>query len=149
MVVRAVIDTNVWISSLLNPLGFPAQIRKAFVEGAFTAVVSEPILEEIAHSLARPRIRRKYAVTDENILEFLILINERAEHVSLPGSVKICRDKDDDAVIETAIQGSARYIVSRDDDLRRDTDVSAFLSRYGVSVLSIADFLEAIKTLGD
>jgi predicted nucleic acid-binding protein len=50
---KAVIDSNVWISSLLNPIGFPAQIRKAFVEGAFTAVVSEPILEEIAHALAR------------------------------------------------------------------------------------------------
>jgi hypothetical protein len=52
-------------------------------------------------------------------------------------------------VIETAIQGSAQYIVSRDDDLKRDMDVSTFLSRHGVSVVSIAGFLDAIKTQSD
>jgi predicted nucleic acid-binding protein len=39
--IRAVIDTNIWVSSLLNPFGFPAKLRKAFQESAFHAIISE------------------------------------------------------------------------------------------------------------
>ena len=76
--------------------------------------------------------------------ELLILIEERAEHVLLSGDVNICRDKNDDIVIETAVKGSAEYLVSRDDDIKFDKKVSAFLSQYGVSVISIAKFLTLI-----
>jgi predicted nucleic acid-binding protein len=30
MAVKAVIDTNIWVSALLNPFGFPAKVREAF-----------------------------------------------------------------------------------------------------------------------
>ena len=35
MAVKAVIDTNIWVSALLNPFGFPARLRKSFEEGIF------------------------------------------------------------------------------------------------------------------
>jgi hypothetical protein len=34
-----VVDTNVWVSALLNPRGFPARLLRAFLEGQFTPVV--------------------------------------------------------------------------------------------------------------
>jgi predicted nucleic acid-binding protein len=52
--IRAVIDTNIWISALLNPFGYPARIRKSFEKGVFQVVVSEPILEELADVINRP-----------------------------------------------------------------------------------------------
>lgn len=57
MVIRAVIDTNIWVSALLNPSGYPAKLRKAFEEGRFEVVISEPILKEIADVLSRPSKR--------------------------------------------------------------------------------------------
>ncbi len=130
---------------MLNPLGFPARLRKSFEEGAFQAVISEPIIEEIAGVLNRPRIKKRYRITEGDIQELLILIEERAEHVLLSGDINICRDKDDDLIIETAIKGKARYLVTRDDDIKFDKKVSSFLSRYGISVLSIAKFLNLIE----
>ena len=59
MAIKAVIDTNIWISALLNPFGYPARIRKSFEKGVFQVVVSEPILEELADVLNRPRIRER------------------------------------------------------------------------------------------
>ena len=145
MAVKAVIDTNIWVSSLLNPFGFPARLRKAFEEGVFHALVSEPMLAELAEVLSRPRIKDKYGITDTDIEELLILIEERAEHVMLSEDVTICRDKDDNFVIETAVKGRAAYLVTRDDDIKFDINVSSFLSQYGVTVTSIAKFLAVIN----
>ena len=75
----------------------------------------------------------------------MTLSEERSEHVLLTGDVKICRDKDDDCIIETAIKGNAEYLVTRDDDIKFDNEVSSFLSRYGVSVISISRFLNLIE----
>ena len=141
MAVRAVIDTNIWVSSLLNPHGYPAKLRKAFEEGLIEVIISEPILEEIADVLSRPRIKNKYGVTETDIRELLILIEERSDHVLVSGDINICRDMDDNLIIETALKGKAKYLVSRDDDVKMDIEVTEFLSGSGISVLSVARFL--------
>jgi putative PIN family toxin of toxin-antitoxin system len=145
VVIKVVIDTNIWISALLNPFGYPARIKKSFEKGAFQVVVSEPILEELADVLHRPRIREKYDVAPEDIEEILTLIEERSEHVLLSGDIEICRDKDDNLIIETAVKGKAVYLVTRDDDVKFDKEVSNFLSKYGISVTSVAKFLKLIE----
>lgn len=141
MSVRAVIDTNIWV----NPFGFPAKLRKSFEDGVFLAVISEPMLAELADVLSRPRIKGKYGITDADIEELLILIEERSEHVMLSDGVNICRDKDDNLVIETAIKGKAEHLVTRDDDIKFDREVASFLLQHHVSVVSIAKFLSLIN----
>ncbi|MEW6214534.1 MAG: putative toxin-antitoxin system toxin component, PIN family [Nitrospirota bacterium] len=145
MAIRAVIDTNIWVSSILNPFGFPARLRKLFEEGAFNVLMSSPMIEELADVLNRPRIKDKFEITEEDITGLLILLEERAEDVSLSGDVTICRDRDDDLVIETAIKGQAEYLVTRDDDIKFDKKVSSFLLQYGVTVISITKFLNLIE----
>lgn len=144
MTVRAVIDTNIWVSALLNPYGYPAKLRKAFEEGLIEVIISEPILEEIADVLNRPRIKDKYGVTEADIRELLMLIEEHSEHVIVSDEVNICRDRDDDFIIETAIKGHAKYLVTRDDDVKMDMKTTEYLSRLEISVLSISKFLKLI-----
>lgn len=145
MVVKAVIDTNVWASSLLNPFGFPATLRKYFEKGSLQAIVSEPILEELAEVLTRPKIKNKYGISENDISELLVLLEERAESVLLSGDVAVCRDKDDNLIIETAIKGKAAFLVTRDDDIKFDREVSVFLLQHGVSVISLAKFLSTLS----
>jgi len=143
--IRAVIDTNIWVSSLLNPSGFPAMLRKSFAEGYVQPIISEPLLAELGEVLKRPRIKDKYGITSDDIQALLILLEERSEHVLLSGNVSVCRDKDDNAVIDTAIQGKAECIVTRDDDIKFDKEVISFLSKYGITVKSVAQFLPTIN----
>lgn len=103
------------------------------------------MLAELADVLSRPRIKDKYGITDSDIEELLILIEERSEHVLLSEDVGICRDKDDNFVIETAVKGKAEYLVTRDDDIKFDKTVASFLSQHNVSVISIAKFLPLIN----
>jgi putative PIN family toxin of toxin-antitoxin system len=53
-----VVDTNVWVSALLNPSGFPARLLRAFLEGQFTPVISRELIQELADVLSRPRLWR-------------------------------------------------------------------------------------------
>ena len=144
-VVKAVIDTNIWVSSLLNPFGFPARLRTSFEDGDFNIVISVSMLEELADVLNRPKIKDKFKIEEEDIAKLLFLIEDRAEDVNISGNVTICRDKDDDIIIETAIKGKAEYLVTRDDDIKFDRKVSSFLSQDGVTVISLSKFLSLIS----
>ena len=147
MVIRTVIDTNIWISSLLNPFGLPAKLRKQFAERVFTVVVSVPMFEELEDVLNRPKIKERYGITEDDIQELLTLIENQAEDVLLSGNISICRDKDDNFVIETAIKGQVEYIVTGDYDIKFDSKVLEFLTKYNISVLSVSKFLDIIENL--
>ncbi len=102
-------------------------------------------MSEIADVLSRPSIRDKYNIAPEDIQELLILIEEKAEHVIVSGKIDVCRDKDDNLVIETAIKGNAQYLVTRDDDIKFDEKVSAFVLQYDISVLTVGKFIELLS----
>ena len=109
-------------------------------------VVSIPLLEEIADMLTRPRIQAKYGLSTEEIEQFLRLLQERAIHVTPTGKLRLCRDSDDDLILETAVLGEARYAVSRDDDLKGDSDLKAQMRSRGVEMLTVQHFLERLET---
>ena len=106
---RAVIDTNVWVSALLNPAGHPAEVLAAFKRGGFLPVLSPSLLAELRDVLTRPRIRRRIPVPDAAVAEAVDLIETRAVRVTPPGDLRICRDPNDDHVIETAVIGGRRF----------------------------------------
>jgi len=145
MAVKAVIDTNIWVSAILNPFGFPSKLLRSFAQGLFQPTISEPMFLELAEVLNRPRIKDKYGLTADDIKELLVLIEEHSEPVLLSGDVNICRDSNDNMVIETAIKGRVEYLITRDDDIKHDRRVSTFLRQYNISVLSVAKFLSVIN----
>lgn len=65
------------------------------------------------------------------------------------GGLKICRDPDDDEILEAAIQGKAEYLVTRDDDLKRDLDLINIARLNGVNVISIRMFLRLLSRAED
>lgn len=141
---RVVVDTNVWISAVLNPAGPPAAVAAALSRGGFSLVTSKPLLDEVSEVLARPRFAHRYRVTTADIADLLDLLSERAEIAVVAGTVQLCRDPDDDVVIETARNGRATAMVTRDDDLKRDWDLIQLLAAEGIEVLSVRQFLERL-----
>jgi uncharacterized protein len=144
--VRVVVDTNVFVSALINRAGFPARVMAAFAVGRFTLVTSEPLLEELAVKLCLPRIRRRTGLAPEQVADLIDAMRELAEVVEVTGEVKLCRDPDDDRVIEMALKGKADVLVSRDEDLTRAPEVLTALESAGVRVLTVARFLAVLDT---
>lgn len=114
---RAVIDTNIIIRALIKPRGTVGPVLDRLRNGEYTAVYSEPILEELLAKVALPRIREKYHLGEEDIEALLALLALRGELVSPVRRVKACRDPDDDMVIEAALEGKAEWVVTGDGDL--------------------------------
>ena len=54
---RAVLDPNILIASLLSPTRAPAQIVSRWLAGEFELVVSETLLAELERALAYPKLR--------------------------------------------------------------------------------------------
>ena len=145
MAVKAVIDTNIWVSAILNPFGFPSKLLRSFEKGLFQPAISEPMFLELAEVLNRSRIKDKYRLTADDIKELLVLIEEHSEPVLLSGDVNICHDSNDNMVIETAVKGCVEYLVTRDEDIKHDRRVSSYLRKYSISVLFVAKFSSIIE----
>ena len=47
-------------------------------------------------------------------------------------------------VLETAIQGRATHVVSRDGDITRDTDLTEHLRKRGIETLTVQRFLDLL-----
>jgi len=139
--VRAVIDTNIWISAFLSPFGAAAKLRKAFADRSFEPVLSLPMFEELGEVLSRPKILEKYRLSADDIREFLSLLNERSESVNLDAKLSLCRDPDDDAIIETAIISTVQYLVTGDNDIKSDRTITSYLMARGVAVVTVPEFL--------
>jgi putative PIN family toxin of toxin-antitoxin system len=109
---RAVIDTNIFVSGIINPAGFPGQILKALREGAFTLISSPSINEEILEVLSRPRLK-KYRLQDA-LFDIGVILSAQAELIQEKTQVKVSPDPDDDKFLAAAIDGKAHYIVTGD-----------------------------------
>ena len=142
---RAVVDTNVWVSALLNPNGHPAAVSEAFRNGRFVSILSQPLIEELIDVLSRPRIVEKYHLAPDKVAEYVAFIVEKPQTLTLPGTLHLCRDPRDNAILETALAGLASFLVSRDDDVKGDEDLVLTMERQGVSVLSVARFLARLQ----
>lgn len=139
----AVIDTSVWVAAALNRSGPPGQILAALERGQFSLVTSVPLVDELADVLSRPRLVRRYGLARDRAEEVLRILRE-GRLVDVHGTVRVCRDPNDDMVIETAINGGADVLVSRDDDLKGAPEVAAVLAEHGVRVLTVQRFLDAL-----
>ena len=141
----ALLDTNVWVSAFLKPDGLPGRIVAAAFRGEFAVVSSPSELMEIADVLSRPRLRRRFAFLHQEVQTFLRLIAAKALLVSIPHTLKACRDPDDNDILEAAIHGRAKYLVTRDDDLKRDLDLMRFARMHSLRLVSVAQFLKRLS----
>ena len=80
--IKAVVDANVLISSVIAPLGHSRQIFNAWRDGAFLLVTSPGILEEVSRRLAHPRIANRYSISSEDRITTGDSLRREAQEVS-------------------------------------------------------------------
>jgi putative PIN family toxin of toxin-antitoxin system len=133
---RIVVDTNVLISAVLSPLGKPFACLSWVLQNA-TLVASRELLHEVDTRLARSKFNRYLDASRRRT--FVADLALAAVLVELQGVVKICRDPDDDKLLETAVLGRADCIVTGDQDL-------LILGSYQrIPILTPAEFLSALE----
>ncbi len=114
MTLRAVLDTNIWVASILWR-GRAYRIRDLAERGVFTSVLSLPILAEVTRVL-----REHFRLSDEEAYRWHCHIGLISEIVVPTRSLNaVPGDPADNKFLECAIEGGVQYVVSRDEDLLR------------------------------
>lgn len=130
---RVVLDTNVIISALLSPHGKPFACL-SFVLDHAALIIAPELLDELETRLARPKFAKYVDQSKHRALVAQLAL--AAVTVELRGIVRVCRDPDDDKVLETAVLGRADCIVTGDEDL-------LILGQFqSIPILTPARFLE-------
>lgn len=137
---RVVVDHNVWISSFLNRVGAPARLGEAYLQGRFAVVTSEPLLRELSEVLRRPKFARR-GVAQGDIAPLLFRLRDEVINVPAQGAWRLCRDPDDDALIETVVFGQADILVTGDKDLLA---IAQVLAEQGIRALTVTAFLRVL-----
>jgi hypothetical protein len=118
--VRVIVDTNVFVSGLINPGGAPGVIVDAVLDGRITPVFSAETLAELSDVLMRPRLQRFFrraAIEPQALLDRLADVAE----VLVPGLAnQSIRDPKDRPVIAlAAAQPPPDCLVTGDADFER------------------------------
>jgi putative PIN family toxin of toxin-antitoxin system len=135
---RVVIDTNVWVSGVLKPAGPPGQILRLLEARTIEAVVTEELAAELVDVLGREHLRRRFLIDDVDLALLLAVLDLVVVEVRLDPPL---RDPNDLPVIEAAVIGKARTIISGDLDLVGDPTILRWLSDRGIEVLTPTAFL--------
>jgi uncharacterized protein len=142
MMVRVVIDTNIWIRILLKGR-VTLPILEAFNEDKFQLVMSQPLMDELHLVWNRPRSRER--IDPDQALRLEQQLQHRGIWVELKTIPPKCRDPKDLPVLATAIDGEAEIIVSEDDDLRADDELRAAMEAYGIQLLGVQSFMNYLN----
>lgn len=106
---KVCIDTNIWISGVLFR-GPPAVIVTAALNKKFDLILSQVILEEVERNLLK-----KFHFSQKNTRRLIHRMLESSDLFEPRGEVRVVpNNHTDNLVIETAILGRARYLVTGD-----------------------------------
>lgn len=137
---RAVIDTNLFVSGLFARDSVSAQLQDLWINQEFELITSIEIIKEISRVLSYPRIKARFKPTEDNIRRFFRLIFRKAIiSKDIYQTDKIADDPTDNKFLVCALEKKADYIVSRDPHLRN-------LKHYhGIQIVDASAFIDKVK----
>ena len=138
---KVVLDTNIFVSSLLTKAGPPAMVIDAWRAGKYPLVVSQPIISEIKRVVNAPNIRKKYLLSGNQIEKLILLLQKDA--IVVPGLSPVAgaipEDPTDEMFLAASLDAKADLIVSGDRHLLE-------LGEYkGIPISTVRQFLELLE----
>lgn len=133
---RVVIDTNIWIHLLISKkLTF---LEEIIARPDTELLFSEELLGELREVLTRQKFQ-KYFYQDE-ITEFLLLLESRYSLIEVDSPIDVCRDVKDNFLLALCIDGKADYLVTGDSDLLIIEKFQA------TQVLRLSEFIDKVAS---
>lgn len=128
--VRVILDTNIFISALVFG-GVPEKVLRVVLKQDIQ-VITSPVLQAEAIDI----ITKKFPLS----LEDMYLLEEEMQKsfiIVRPSMVvNIARDKDDNRVLEAAVEGECNFIITGDQDL---LDLEKYKN---IKIITPSQFLE-------
>ncbi|UCD14946.1 MAG: putative toxin-antitoxin system toxin component, PIN family [Candidatus Omnitrophota bacterium] len=110
---KVIIDTNIFVSALLG--GKTCKfICDHFEQNVFTLVLSRLIIKEIKETLIHKEIGH---ISTDDVEHLFRTINTHAKIVTPSKKVSVCRDPEDNKLLEAALAAKAHFLITGDKDL--------------------------------
>jgi len=136
--IKAVLDTNVFLRALINPHSRCGRLLNEFADD-YELVLSPAIIREVLEVLHRPRLRGKFPHITQLDIARIISLFEQARVVEPQDVPSVCRDPHDDKFLACASSVRADYLVTEDKDL-------LVLEAYeGTQICQSAEFISLLE----
>jgi|AntRauMFilla1563_2_1112583.scaffolds.fasta_scaffold00973_5 hypothetical protein len=129
---KVIIDTNIWISLIISKkvneqelLLYSKEIRLLF---------SEELIQEISQTIKKPKLSKYFQ--SAGIEDMFDAFDPFIDMIEVSSQVSICRDSNDDFLLNLAIDGNANYL------LTGDLDILSLKKIGNTQVVKISDFLK-------
>ena len=135
---RIVIDTNLFVSSAISPIGAPRRLLEAGYDRRFFVLFSADQYHELIDVFRRPKLTALYRFSAREFAAFFTAL-DGADRVEPSPTVPVAvRDPDDILILAAALGGDADYLVTGDADLLVHRDDS----RLGkLQIVTVSEFL--------
>jgi putative PIN family toxin of toxin-antitoxin system len=128
---KAVFDSNIFVSALAIPGGQAERAIDLVIDGRVNLFVSREIIHEVLGVLAQ-----KFSKDPEELARTAVFFSDLADVVARRRKLKVLKDDPDNRVLECALTGHADVIVTGD---RAMLDLGKFR---GTRILSLRRFLD-------
>lgn len=132
---NAVIDTSVFIRGLLTSAANRAVVL-ALRDAKFNLIISPELFDELLDVVTRNKFRGIFIT--EAVYNLIEIVKNQAKFVTPRHKVTICRDLEDQKILECALEG-ADLIVSNDKDI---LILKAF---HNIPIITPKEFLIRLK----
>ena len=130
---RAVFDTNIFVSALVFLGGKAEAAVFMAAEGRANLIISKPIIHEVLDVLAR-----KFERNQEELARIAIYLSELAEVVYPRNKLRVLHDEPDIRILECAIAGGADVIVTG------DRAMLSLREYKKIRIISLKEFLQTV-----
>jgi putative PIN family toxin of toxin-antitoxin system len=132
-IIKIIIDTNIWISSLLSVRLF--QRIESILALDHILLFSERLINELERTVHKQKFQNNIDINIYNVI--FQRIRQTAVFVDVQSVVEICRDPKDNFLLALAKDGNADYLITGDKDL-------LILKKYGKTKIITIKELEQI-----
>lgn len=131
--IRVLLDSNVLISGILFR-GKPRQILDLLTKNKLINITSNQLLTEVEEVLGK-----KFSLTTEELIFSRKIFQKNSTVVYPKLELTVCRDAEDNKIIEAAITGDCNYLVTGDKDI-------LILRKYkSIQIINPSKFLDIFK----
>lgn len=137
---RAVLDTNVFISGIKSQTTPPGKLLDAWRKKRFVMITSPQLLNEIQEVLLRPEILRLLKKTPDEVIVFVNILIQKTYLTEGKLEIDVLKkDPDDNMVLACAEEGIATHLVTG------NTKHFTFKDYKGIEIVTPKEFLDLLE----
>jgi uncharacterized protein len=130
--IRVVVDTNWWITMLINR--YDSQLTTILLRNDIVICASQELVSEVLATVRYPKLS-KYLNADV-VSEFTNTFPQAVEMIAIKTVVSLCRDPKDDFLLALAKDAEADFLITGDKDL-------LVLGEFGkTKILTLSNFIQ-------